>query len=222
MSVIKVLIADDHVMVREGLCQLLGTQPDIKVVGEASDGMEALEKAKTLRPDVLLLDIAMPVLSGLEAASLICQTVPETRVIILSMYEKEAYVHRALSAGALGYLLKGEPSDALLEAIRVVFKGRYFLSPKMTSGIIDVYLKNRKKELGTSRYELLTEREKQVFLLLAEGNSSATVSDILSISPKTIEKHRANICKKIGISNPIDMMKYAVRIGVIDPEFWKS
>lgn len=222
MSVIKVLIADDHVMVREGLCQLLGTQPDIKVVGEASDGMEALEKAKTLRPDVLLLDIAMPVLSGLEAASLICQTVPETRVIILSMYEKEAYVHRALSAGALGYLLKGEPSDALLEAIRVVFKGRYFLSPKMTSGIIDVYLKNRKKELGASRYELLTEREKQVFLLLAEGNSSATVSDILCISPKTIEKHRANICKKIGLSNPIDMMKYAVRIGVIDPEFWKS
>ena len=92
----------------------------------------------------------------------------------------------------------------------------------MTSGIIDVYLKNRKEVLGTSRYELLTEREKQVFLLLAEGNSSATVSDILCISPKTIEKHRANICKKIGFSNPIDMMKYAVRIGVIDPEFWKS
>ncbi len=222
MNCIRVMIADDHAMVREGLRQLLETQSDIKVVGEASDGVEAVENTRMLRPDVLLLDIAMPRISGLEAVRLIREAVPETRIIILSMYGKEDYAHQTLSAGATGYVLKVEPSQTLLTAIRKVYQGEYFLSPGIRAGVIDTYVKSRKKEVTASEYDDLSDREKQVFLLLAQGNTTAQVSDILCLSPKTVEKHRANITKKIGISHPVELMKYAVRIGAIDPETWKT
>lgn len=219
---IRVVIADDHAIVREGLRQLLKLQSDIQVVGEASDGVEALELARALRPDVLLLDIAMPRMGGLEAVKLVRDAVPETKIIVLSMYQKEVYTHRALQAGAQGYVLKGGPSSDLLEAIRATYAGRFFLSHPMQAEVISSYLKGHEKNISTSDYDLLSEREKQVFLLLIEGNSTNQISKLLCVSVKTVEKHRANIAQKIGLSNPVEMMKYAIRIGIIDPDFWKS
>jgi two-component system response regulator NreC len=219
---IRVLIADDHAVVREGLRQLLETQSDITVVGEACNGVEALEQARKLKPDVVLLDIAMPRMSGLEAVRLICEAVPEARVVVLSMYEKEAYAHQVLQAGAYGYVLKGEPSTDMLEAIRSARSGRYFFSKKMHIEVIQSYLKGRSKEPGTQGFESLTDREKQVFFLLIEGNTSPQVGKVLCLSTKTVEKHRASICKKLGISSPVEMMKYAIRWGIVDPDFWRS
>ncbi len=220
MTPIKVLIADDHAMVREGLRQLLEPQADIEVVGEASDGVEALDLVRSLRPNILVLDLAMPRMNGLEAVKLIRDAVPETQIVILSMHEKEAYAHKVLSAGARGYVLKGEPSSTLLTAIRRVHEGEFFLSPNIRSEVINSYVKSRKKKPTAEGYDLLSEREQQVFLLLAEGNTTIQISEILCISSKTVEKHRANITKKLGISTPIEMIKYAIRIGVIDPDFW--
>ncbi len=223
MKLIKVLIADDHALIREGLQQLLDMQADIQVIGEARDGVEALDACRKLRPDVALLDIAMPRMTGVEAVSLIKQASPGTEVVILSMYEKEAYIHRAMKAGALGYVLKAAPSSYLLEAVRRVSAGEFYLSPNARKGVMETYMKGVRPETAREGgFDLLSERERQVFLLLVEGNSTSQISDILSISPKTTEKHRANIIRKIGISQPVKMVQYAIRIGVVDPEAWST
>jgi two-component system response regulator NreC len=223
MKPIRVLIADDHAMIREGLRQLLEMQADIKVVGEAKDGSEALDECRKLRPDVALLDIAMPRLTGVEAVSLIKQVSPETEVVILSMYEKEAYVRQAMKAGARGYVLKAAPSTYLLAAIRRASIGEFYLSPKVRSRVLESYIDGQQEETHSEGgYDLLSDRERQVFLLLVEGNSTIQISDILCISPKTTEKHRANIIKKLDISQPVKMVQYAIRIGVIDPETWRT
>jgi DNA-binding NarL/FixJ family response regulator len=222
MSGIRVLIADDHPIVRKGLRQLLEAETDMEVVDEAGDGMEALEKVRVKHPDVLLLDIAMPRLTGLEAAQMVKDTSPETKIVILSMYEKEAYARQALDAGALGYILKGGPSEEILAAIRAVAKGRYFLSSSITSSVVDIYLKGRSKAAPDEGYQSLSERERQVFMLLVEGLSTTQIADTLCISPKTVEKHRLNITTKLDIDSPVEMVKYAIRIGLVDPEIWKS
>jgi DNA-binding NarL/FixJ family response regulator len=223
MNKIRILIADDHAIVREGLRQLLDAQSDIKVVGEACDGIEALERARELRPDVVLLDIAMPRMSGLDAVRLIHDGVPETRIIVLSMFEKEAYAHQVLQSGAYGYVLKGDPSTELLQAIRAVHAGRHYFSSKMQEEVIHVYLDG--SPAGTesrNAFAALSEREKQVFFLMIEGNSSVMIGKILCVSLKTVEKHRSSIIKKLGLTSPVQMMKYAIRCGIIDPEFWNS
>ena len=224
MKPIRVLIADDHAMIREGLRRLLESQADIEVVGEAKDGVEALGACRRLRPDVALLDIAMPQLTGVEAVTLIKQVSPETEVVILSMYEKDAYVHQAMKAGARGYVLKAAPSSYLLAAIRRTNNGEYYLSPKIRSGIMAAYIdgSSRDEPRLEGGYDQLSDRERQVFLMLVEGNSTIQISDILCISPKTAEKHRANIIKKIGISQPVKMVQYAIRIGIVDPETWRT
>lgn len=218
----KVLIADDHAIVREGLRHLLNSQQDMEVVGEAQDGMEALKRVKELQPDVTLLDIAMPRLSGLEAIHLIKRAVPHTQIVVLSMHQKEAYVHRVLESGALGYVLKASPSSEVLAAIRAVRRNEYFLSSKIGAEVVKIYLQRPKEEPSDSRYDLLSEREQQVFRLMVEGNSTKQIADILSVSPKTTEKHRANVMKKLGLHDLVALVKYAIKIGVIDPQLWED
>ncbi|OQX25380.1 MAG: hypothetical protein BWK80_15920 [Desulfobacteraceae bacterium IS3] len=222
MNKIKVLIADDHAIVRNGLRKLLEEQADMNVVGEATDGLQTVKKVKSLNPDVALIDIAMPRLSGLEATSIIKESLPKVQVVMLSMHEKDAYVDRALAAGALGYVLKASPTSDVLEAIRSVHEGKYFLSSKINDQIIYTYLKNQKVKPDITGYNLLSEREQQVFRLLVEGRETSETADILCISLKTVKKHRANIMKKLNIHNMVELVKYAVKIGIVGPELWEE
>ena len=216
------LIADDHAIVRNGLRKLLEEQADMNVVGEATDGLQTVKKVKSLNPDVALIDIAMPRLSGLEATSIIKESLPKVQVVMLSMHEKDAYVDRALAAGALGYVLKASPTSDVLEAIRSVHEGKYFLSSKINDQIIYTYLKNQKVKPDITGYNLLSEREQQVFRLLVEGRETSETADILCISLKTVKKHRANIMKKLNIHNMVELVKYAVKIGIVGPELWEE
>lgn len=222
MNSIRVLVADDHAVVREGLRQLLEMQSDITVIGEARDGIEALELARQLKPDVVLLDIAMPRLSGLEAIRLIRDAVPATRIVVLSMYEKEAYAHHVLQAGAYGYVLKSEPSSDMLAAIRFAHAGRYYFSKKVKIEGLQGERKEPGSDSDFTNFDCLSSREKEVFFLLIEGNTTLQIADILCRSSKTVEKHRSSISKKLGVASPVEMMKFAVRCGVVDPACWKN
>lgn len=222
MNKIKVLIADDHAIVREGLRQLLNGQMDMEVAGEAEDGRQALEKVKSLHPDVILLDIAMPHLSGLEVISLIREAAPETQVVVLSMHSKETYVQQVLSSGALGYVLKASPSTDILEAIRMAHRDEYFLSSRLKAEVIGKYLKTKRSTPALRGYDLLTEREQQVFRLVAQGHSTSQIADILCVSPKTVEKHRTSLMNKLGVHDRLELLKYAIKIGIVDPELWED
>ena len=221
-SRIRVLIADDHAVVREGIRQLLGAESDMSVVGEASDGLEALDMVKMLKPDVVLLDIAMPGVSGLEAVSLIKDTTPQCQVVVLTMHAKDTFVHRVLDSGALGYVLKASPIGDVLEAVRAAHRGEYFLSSKIKAEVVSAYLDSRKKTPAVKGYDLLSEREQQVFRLVAEGNSTNRIAEVLCVSPKTVEKHRTNIMKKLGLKDRLELVKLAIRIGIIDPQLWEN
>ncbi len=220
MKKIEIFIADDHYVVRKGICQIINDQPDMEVVGEAENGIEALEMIRERVPQVVLLDIAMPRLSGLEVAAMIKSAAIETAVVILSMHDKESYVHQALSSGALGYVLKASPSNDILEAIRNASQREYFLSSKIKAGVIEAYLENKKSEPAVKGYDLLSEREQQIFRLVVEGKSSKDIADLLFVSPKTIEKHRSNIMSKLGVHDRLELLKYAIKIGVVDPALW--
>lgn len=223
MKPIRVLIVDDHEMVRTGLKHLLETESDIEVVGEAKDGVEGVKLAKALLPDVAVFDVAMPRMGGLEAIALLHKSVPQVKVVILSMYSKESFAHEALQAGAYAYVLKGAPGSDLQDAIRAAKDGRYYFSQQIHSRVISSYV-NRGKDVPEEEtgYYILTDREKQVFRLLINGNSTTDIANILCISNKTAEKHRTSLAKKLEISNPVEMMKYAIRIGLIDPDEWRN
>jgi DNA-binding NarL/FixJ family response regulator len=201
---------------------LLG-QADVDVIGTAKNGEEALEKAKSLQPDVTLLDISMPRLNGIETARLMKEAVPDTQIVILSMYDKETFVHEAFASGALGYVLKAAPSSEVIEAVRAAHRGEYFLSPQIRAEVIHTYMESGGREIPSPiGYDLLTNREQQILRLVVEGNSTSRVADILHLSPKTVEKHRTNVGKKLGIHDLIGLVKYAIKIGIIDPEIWKN
>lgn len=222
MKEIRVLVVEDHAIVRHGIRQLLSNRDDMVLVGEAGDGWKGFELVKELRPDVVLLDIALPGLSGLETAQLIRGWKPNIAIVMLSMYEKEIYIRRALSLGVRGYVLKTATAREVTDAILTVSQGEYFFSSEIKDEVVKGYLglSDSQRPSANSVYNTLSEREQQIFRLVVEGNHTKEIASLLCVSPKTVEKHRSNIIKKIGIAEPLAMMKYAVKIGIMDPELW--
>lgn len=217
MKKIKVLIAEDHTIVRQGLVALLRSEPEIEVAGEASDGFEAVELAKKLLPDIVLMDIAMRNLNGLEATRKIKKLFPHTKVLVLTMYENEEWIFQVLKAGASGYLIKDSAMTDLLSAIRAVSQGDSFLSPSISKKVIDEYI--RKAEMGEERVldDLLSNREREVLQLIAEGQSIPQIASLLCISKKTVEAHKAHIMEKLNIHDKVGLIKYAIRTGFTKP-----
>ncbi|BCR06701.1 DNA-binding response regulator [Desulfuromonas versatilis] len=222
MDKVKVMVADDHPVVRGGLQLLLNAQPDMEVVGDAGDGQTVLEKLKFCRPDVLMLDISMPEVNGLDVARRVREDFPRVRVVIVSMHDKDVYVRQALESGVFGYVLKGASSSELLEAVRAAGRGDYYLSSRVRADLIQAYLKQPPPQPASHTYDLLSEREQQVFRMLVEGHSTGEIAEQLFVSPKTVEKHRVNVMKKLDCPDLLSMVKFGIRIGIIDPDFWKS
>jgi two-component system response regulator NreC len=214
MAKIRVLVADDHTMVRKGLCSLLEAKPDIEVVGEAEDGREAVEKVEALLPDVVLMDITMPRLNGLEATRQIKRLFPKVKIVALTMYTNEEYIQQFLQAGASGYVVKQAAPAELISAIQAVYRGDSFLSPLISKTVIDEYLK-RTEPAASAEQAKLTDREREVLQLIAEGCSNRDIAQKLQISIKTAGVHRTNLMEKIGIHNVTDLVKYALRKGII-------
>jgi two-component system, NarL family, response regulator NreC len=212
---VKVFLADDHPIVRQGLRRMLEMEPDFQVIAESGNGLETLQMVEQLKPDVLIVDLMMPGLNGLEVTRQVTQRVPRIRVIILSMHQDDAYVLQALRCGAIGYVLKDSSPNELAEAIRNVNQGRRFLSEKLSSRLIDSMVRNAEEESQIDAYEQLTDREREVLQLILEGNTAAEIAKRLSISPRTAEAHRANLLHKLGITNQVDLFRYAVKKGIL-------
>ena len=215
MKEIRVLLADDHLVVRKGLRFLLEQDPGITVVGEAGDGREAVRLADELSPAVIVMDIAMPQLNGIDATALILKRNPNTGIIMLSMHSDEGYLVRALSAGAKGYLLKDSAEDDLVRAVQTVAQGRPFFSPRIAQALLDDYVRSLQQRGMDDSYDLLTDREKEVLQLLAEGRTNKEVAALLSLSTYTVETHRTNLMQKLGLHNTAEIVLYAVRKKII-------
>jgi DNA-binding NarL/FixJ family response regulator len=212
-----IVLADDHHVVRQGLRVLLEGQPDFQLVGEAGDGLEAVQLTERLKPDVLIIDLMMPSLNGLEATRQLSQRSPHTRVVILSMHANEAYVLEALRNGAAGYVLKDSSAADLVHAVREVVAGRRYLSSPLSERAIAAYIQ-KASDVVSDPYEMLTNREREVLHLAAEGYTNAEIADQLSISPRTAETHRANLMHKLGLRTHTDLIRYALRRGILPME----
>lgn len=208
---IRILLVDDHDVVRKGLRYLLAEESDFEVVGEASDGLQALAQAKDLNPDIVIMDIAMAQLGGTAAAAQIIRQNPRTSVIMLSMYSDEEFVLDALSAGVKGYLLKDSAEPDLVRAIRAVAAGKTFFSPAIAQGLLDDYLRRRQSDRAQDPYRQLTDREKQVLQLLAEGKTNKDCATLLELAVSTIETHRASLMQKLDLHNTAELVLFAVR-----------
>ncbi len=218
MEKIKVLIADDHAIVREGIRMILSLQDDIEVVGEAADGKEAIEKGLSLAPDVILMDIAMPGLGGLEATVEVLKSRPQSKVLVLTQYDNTEYIYRFLKAGAVGYVLKKAVGSDLVAAIRAVSIGKAFIDPLVADKVIRGFLDKPETAADEVLYEKLSDREKQVLKLVAEGHTMQQIADDLSLSIKTVMTHRTNIMEKLSIHNRTELIKYAIRIGLVQAD----
>ena len=215
MAALRVLIADDHGVVRKGLRVLLESE-GMEVVGEAGDGREAVRMAEELSPDLVVMDIGMPNLNGIEATAQIVKKNARTGVIILSMHSDETYVLRGLTAGAKGYLLKDSAESDLARAAQAVSQGKSFFSPAITQTLLDDYMRYLQQRGLEDSYDLLTDREKEILQLLAEGKSNKDAAQLLNVSPHTIESHRTNLMQKLGLHNTAEIVLYAVRKKIIN------
>lgn len=218
MSKIRVLIADDHNIVREGIRMILAKNEDIDVVGEATDGRETITQTELLHPDVILMDIAMPGLGGLEATIEIVKSHPESKVLVLTQYDDREYIRRFLKAGASGYVLKKTVGSDLVAAIRSVAAGKSYIDPSVAETVIKRFIEGPETSEEEDLYEKLTDREKTVFRLIAEGYTSRQIAETLFLSIKTVMTHRANIMEKMNLHNRADLVKYAIRKGIIQAD----
>ena len=215
MSTTTILLADDHRMVRQGFRALLEAEHDLEIVGETGDGLDALRLLDQLKPRIIVLDLMLPGLRGLEVARQIKQRRLATKVVILSMHANEAYVLEALRNGASAYVLKDAQAAELVRAVREAVAGRRYLSPPLTEPAVEAYLEKAKTAGTMDVYETLTNREREVLQLAAEGHTSAAIAGKLFISPRTVEIHRSNLMHKLGLRSPTDMIRFAIRRGIL-------
>lgn len=215
MTKTRIVVADDHGIVRKGLIFILERQEDMEVVGEAADGREAVRIAEELKPGVIVMDIAMPHLNGIDASMQILRHDPQARIIILSMYADEEFLVRALTVGVKGYLLKDSADLDLVRAVRAVTSGKSFFSPAIAQTLAEDYVRQLQQSKVQDTYELLTEREREVLQLLAEGNSNKEVASLLNVSPYTVETHRLHLMQKVNLHNTAEIVLYAVRKKII-------
>jgi DNA-binding NarL/FixJ family response regulator len=215
MKTLRILLADDHTVVRQGLRKVIEEQPEWQVVAEAADGREAVRLAGEHKPDIAILDVAMPLLNGVETTRQIVRHFPKVRVLVLSMYADEAYVAQVLHAGAAGYILKDSADTDLFQAISAVAEGKSFFSPAVARLMLDDYVRQRTEPGVVDRFESLSEREREVFQLIAEGKVNKEIGALLSISTSTVETHRARIMEKLDVHSAVEVVLYAVRRGVV-------
>lgn len=216
---VTILLADDHTIVRQGLAKILESERDLKVIGEASDGREAIAKVEELKPDVVVMDIGMPQLNGIEAARRIKKRQPHTKVIILSMHSQERFISEALDLGASGFLLKNSNGVDIVRAVRAAMDGDTFLSPAVSRQVVDSYL-SMKKGQGARQdlYGALSNREREVFQMIAEGRSVKEISEILCVSVSTVKTHRTNVMDKLKVENISQLIHFAIRLGLVEME----
>jgi DNA-binding NarL/FixJ family response regulator len=215
MAMIRILLADDHTVVRKGLRLLLESQPGLTVIADAANGREAVALAEEHRPDVVVMDVAMPILNGIEAARQISAKWPQTAIVFLSMHSDEGYVLRALKAGARAYLLKDSAEHDLIGAVRAVSEGKAFFSPAISKMLVEDYIRQMDERKVEDSYELLTTREREILQLLAEGKNNKEIAGMLNLSLYTVETHRSNILQKLNLHSGAELILYAVRKGVI-------
>ncbi len=211
----RIVIAEDHTILREGLRALLSSNPELEVVGEAKDGQEAVRSVEKVKPHMILMDLSMPRMNGMDAIREIKKKSPETKILILTVHKTEEYIQAALEAGANGYVLKDSSHTELSLAIQNVLDGRYFISPEISGKIIGAYLQGKKPVRPTTSWDTLTQREKGILKLIAEGYKNKEIADFLCISVKTVEKHRANLMQKLDLHNISDLTALAIEKGLI-------
>ena len=211
MKRIRILLADDHAVVRQGFKMILAAQPDMEIVGEAANGREAVELAEQLRPDVVVMDVSMPELNGIEATRRLASLVPRARVVALSMHKDSVYVREILHAGARGYLLKDSGAADLVAAIRAVASGESYLSPAVSGAVLDDYRRH-----ATNPIDLLTSREREVLQMLAEGKTNKEIAGVLNLSVYTVDAHRGRIMEKLNLHSIGELVRFAVRNGLIE------
>jgi DNA-binding NarL/FixJ family response regulator len=216
----SVLVCDDHAIFREGIKKVLGANPRLNIVGEAATGMQAVEMTKSLHPDLVVMDIAMPEQNGIEATRQMMELRPETRVVILSVHSRKTFIIESLKAGARGYVLKDSAGEKLLDAIDAVLKGECYLDSPVAGHIVDEFLCLPETVQTDNAPERLTDRERQVLSLIVEGHTNKTIAEKLYLSPKTVDNHRRNIMRKLGRHDIIGLVKYAITSGLVDPESW--
>ena len=213
---IKIFLADDHTIVREGLAKLLEGEAGLQVIGEAENGREAVLKVEELKPDVVLMDIAMPMLNGIEATRQIKKNRPETKIIILSMHSHERYISELFRLGASGYLLKSAAGTDIISAIQAALKGETYLSPSISHKVIEDYLSLKKESYQENLYNRLSNREREVFQMIAEGTSTRKIAEVLFVSPSTVKTHRANIMEKLEMNNISQLIQFAIHLGIVE------